>query len=155
MWYIHSPRECYLSGGEGHTTYLITSHYSWNRASVTRLRLQLAALTLNYLPCLPTPGFVAYTNIQSITNQSINPALNSLIDWLFGSLWIDWLICYVINQSKAAGLGRLGSGRLHTFGRTVSLVRRPPLLYNLQCRSTVTLSYVDPWAFNKIYWNAV
>ena len=31
----------------------------------------------------PTPGIIAYTNIQSITNQSINPGLNSLIDWLY------------------------------------------------------------------------
>jgi hypothetical protein len=31
----------------------------------------------------PTPGFIAYTNIQSMTDQSINPALISLIDWLF------------------------------------------------------------------------
>jgi len=27
----------------------------------------------------PTPGIIAYTNIQSITNQSINPGLNSLM----------------------------------------------------------------------------
>jgi hypothetical protein len=52
-------------------------------------------LNLDY----PTLGFIAYTNIQSITNQSINPALINLIDWLFRSLWIDCWIWHAINQS--------------------------------------------------------